>query len=216
MLETVTALPLIQRYALPTADELPAARVPWQPSRHRAALLVHDMQRYFLNAFAPDADQIVHAIANIHALRTHCARLDIPVIYTVQPGEQDARDRGLQRDFWGPGMGSTVDHEAVVDTLQPRPGDIVLTKWRYSAFQRTNLESVLRARGRDQLLITGVYGHIGCMLTAAESFMRDIEPFVVGDAIADFSREKHDMALSYVAERCAVPVTTARLLESLP
>lgn len=215
MLETATALPLIQRYSLPRADELPPARVTWRPSRSRAALLIHDMQRYFLNAFAPDADQIVHAIANIDMLRKQCAQLGIPVIYTAQPGEQDARDRGLQRDFWGPGMGSTFEHEAVVDTLKPEPHDIVLTKWRYSAFQRTNLEAVLRARGRDQLLITGVYGHIGCMLTAAEAFMRDIQPFLVADAVADFSREKHDMALSYVAERCAVPITAAQLQESL-
>ena len=35
------------------------------------------------------------------------------------------------------------------------------------------------------------------------------------DAVADFSREKHDMALRYVADVCGVPMTTTQILEVL-
>ena len=45
------ALPRITDYPLPTAAELPSSRGPWRPQRDRIALLVHDMQRYFLAAF---------------------------------------------------------------------------------------------------------------------------------------------------------------------
>ena len=53
------------------------------------------------------------------------------------------------------------------------------------------------------------------MLTAAEAFQRDIEVFFIADAIADFSRDRHDMAVDYVAERCGVPMTTRQLTAAL-
>jgi bifunctional isochorismate lyase/aryl carrier protein len=71
---------------------------------------------------------------------------------------------------------------------------------------------MLKESGRDQLIITGVYAHIGCMTTATDAFMRDIKPFFVADALADFSREEHLMSLKYVAGRCGRVVMTEELL----
>ncbi|MDA5636535.1 isochorismatase family protein, partial [Agrobacterium sp. ST15.16.024] len=91
--------------------------------------------------------------------------------------------------------------------------DTVLVKWRYSAFHRSTLEEMLKETGRDQLIITGVYAHIGCMTTATDAFMRDIKPFFVADALADFSREEHLMALKYVAGRSGRVVMIEELLQ---
>ncbi|HMR30562.1 MAG TPA: isochorismatase family protein [Geminicoccus sp.] len=209
------ALPSIAAYALPQARELPTVRAPWRPERRRAALLIHDMQRYFLRPFPPEGPPLAPAIANIAALAGRCRAHGMPVFYTAQVGEQERRDRGLQADLWGPGMSRSAEHEPIVDALAPEDGDIVLVKHRYSAFQRSNLEALMRARGRDQLVVCGVYAHIGCLLTAADAFMRDIEPFLAADALADFSRQRHDMALAYAASVCAVPMTTAQLMEAI-
>ncbi|RPD88212.1 isochorismatase family protein [Luteimonas sp. 100069] len=209
-------LPKIAAYPLPRADELPVARGQWLPQTHRVALLVHDMQRYFLAAFVQDEAPLSHAIANLARLIAHCRSRGIPVFYTAQRGNQDRRDRGLQADLWGPGMQSIPEHESIIEALTPADGDHVLVKHRYSAFQRSNLDTLMRARGRDQLLITGVYAHIGVLSTATEAFQRDIETFVVADALADFSRADHDLALHWIARTCGVPLTTDRLLELLP
>lgn len=208
-------LPRIYAYDLLRADELPPSRVDWQVDRRRAALLIHDMQRYFLAPFPRGTAPLAPAMRNISSLATACRNAGIPVFYTVQHGGQDPRDRGLQRHVWGPGMSVGEDHEGIAPQIEPDSGDLVLPKVRYSAFQRTTLEPMLRARGRDQLIVTGVYAHIGCLLSAAEAFMRDIEPFLVADAVADFSREKHEMALTYIAGHCGAVTTTGSILDAL-
>lgn len=206
-------LPKIASYDLPAEHELAPPRVSWQLAAPRAALLIHDCQNYFIGAFEQPSPMLERVIANINAIRTACDAAGVPVFYSAQPGQQDPRDRGLQRDFWGPGMGSDPAHRDIDARVAPREHHIVLTKWRYSAFQRTPLEEMLRARGRDQLLVTGVFAHIGCLLTAADAFMRDIEPFLIADAVGDFSRERHDAAIEYAGDRCAVVTTTARAIE---
>lgn len=193
------ALPTINPYQLPTREELPRARVTWQPSNARAALLVHDMQRYFVRAFPAGVSPIDTVIANIRMLRDACDRLAIPVFYTAQPVKQLPEVRGLQRDFWGPGMQSETDDHPIAAGLEPLPHHTVLTKWRYSAFQRSTFREDLATAGRDQLIVTGVFAHIGCLVTTAEAFMLDVQPFFVGDAVADFSRAHHDVALAQVA-----------------
>lgn len=210
--QPVRSLPRIPAYALPAATELPAARGPWRFEPARGALLVHDMQAYFLAAYGDAPEPLPPVIANIQRLLAAARAAGMPVFYTAQHGNQDRRDRGLQADLWGPGMRAVPEHENIIAPLAPIPGDHVLTKHRYSAFQRSNLETLMRVRGRDQLVICGVYAHIGCMATAVEAFQRDIEPFFVADALADFSREKHDLALQWVAATCGVPLSTAQLL----
>lgn len=65
------------------------------------------------------------------------------------------------------------------------------------------------------MIVTGVYAHMGCMLSAAEAFMSDIEPFMVSDATADFSRDEHLMGLEYVAKRCGRVLTAADVLGAI-
>lgn len=208
-------IPKIAPYDLPGEGELPQSRADWALDPARAALLVHDMQAYFMAFFAGETAPLAPAMANIARLIERCRALNIPVFYTAQKGEQDRRDRGLQADLWGKGMSRAPEHEPIAPALAPADGDIVLVKHRYSAFQRSNLETLMRARGRDQLLICGIYAHIGCQFTAAEAFQRDIQPFFIADALADYSRAWHDAALASVADCCGVVLSARQALEEL-
>lgn len=205
------ALPTIQSYPMPTAADLPANRATWTPDPQRAVLLVHDMQAYFLNAYDTQQAPIPTLVAHIKALLAQCRKLGIPVVYTAQPGEQSREERGLLFDFWGEGINKAPHLKYIVPELAPAEGDTVLDKWRYSAFRKSNLAELMKAQGRDQLMITGIYAHIGCMMTAGEAFMQDIQAFMVADALADFSLENHTMAITYAANRCGVVLTTAQV-----
>ncbi|MCP4564758.1 MAG: isochorismatase [Bosea sp.] len=206
------AIPQITDYPMPEARAFPANRTQWRPDPKRAVLLIHDMQRYFLRFYDAKGQLLPQLIGNLVRLRDWARANGVPVVYTAQPHEQPAGDRALLNDMWGPGLTvAAPDLQEVVAELVPGPEDIVLTKWRYSAFKRSDLLERMRSLGRDQLVIGGVYAHIGCMVTAVDAFMSDIQPFLVGDAVADFSEAEHLMALRYVATRCGALVSTESL-----
>ncbi|MFU6176426.1 isochorismatase family protein [Pseudomonas aeruginosa] len=51
------------------------------------------------------------------------------------------------------------------------------------------------------------------LISTVDAYSNDIQPFLVADAIADFSEAHHRMALEYAASRCAMVVTTDEVLE---
>lgn len=210
------AIPKIADYALSSAAVLPDNRVNWSLDPKRAVLLIHDMQQYFVNFYAPDSVLMQQVLQHIQQLIRWAKQHQVPVIYTAQPGDQDPQDRALLTDFWGNGLAANDQITSIVSALSPAPEDIQYTKWRYSAFKRSPLQQDMQSQGRDQLLICGIYAHIGILSTVLEAFMLDIQPFVVADAVADFSLAEHQMALRYIAGRCGRVVCCEQVLPRTP
>ena len=207
------AIPKIASYPMPTA--VSQNKVSWHISAQRAVLLVHDMQDYFLDFYDRHAAPLPELLAHTRQLLFFFNDKGITVIYTAQLPRQTAAERGLLQDMWGPGLTAQPQRHAIVPELAPQAQDVVLDKWRYSAFQKSDLLQRMRALQRDQLIICGIYAHIGCLMTAAEAFMNDIQPFFVADALADFSAQEHEMAVRYVAQRCGQSVLTQGVVEAL-
>ena len=207
------AIPKIASYQMPAST--PDARVNWRADAQRAVLLVHDMQDYFLDFYDRSLAPVPELLANIRSLIDQAHAVGMPVVYTAQLPQQTANERGLLQDMWGPGLTAHPEKNKIVKELSALPGDAVLDKWRYSAFQKSTLLELMRSQGKDQLVVCGIYAHIGCMMTAGEAFMNDIQPFFVSDAVADFSLQEHEMALRYVAQRCGKTISTAALLQTL-
>lgn len=208
-------LPRSISYDLDAAARVPRPRAPWTLDARRAALLVHDMQKHFVGAFAPHNEPMTRVRSHVAQIIAAARAAGMPVLYTAQPTHQRPDERGLLTSMWGTGIGADEEAARIVADLAPARGEAVLTKWRYDAFERSDLHRRLVAGGRDQLLVTGVYAHIGCLATALRAFMLDIEPFVVADAVADFSAAQHASALELVADCVGVVVRTSDVLEQL-
>ncbi|AOJ05377.1 MULTISPECIES: isochorismatase family protein [Burkholderia] len=206
----MAGIPTIHQYDLPDSNRLPGNTVSWRIDPSRALLLIHDMQNYFLSPFPPTMRETL--TANVASLRSRCRQAGIPVAYTAHPGRMTDEERGLLRDFWGPGMETKPADRDVAAAVGPSPGDWIFTKWRYSAFFRTGLRERMRENGRDQLMLCGVYAHIGVLMSAVDAFTNDIQPFFFADGVADFSESHHHQALTYVAQRCGKVLTTKEAL----
>lgn len=71
---------------------------------------------------------------------------------------------------------------ALVDELTPQPGDIVLSKPRYSGFFNTQLDSLLRSYGIHHLIFTGIATNVCVESTLRDSFFLEYFSVVLEDA----------------------------------
>ncbi|MFE5239627.1 MULTISPECIES: isochorismatase family protein [unclassified Streptomyces] len=205
-------MPSLGSYPMPDRTALPRTHVSWTADPARAVLLVHTMQNHFVGAFRRGFSPVTELVDNIASLRHTARTLGIPVVFTAEPAGQPPHRRGLVADVWGPGI-EDGPAAAIIAPLAPRPGEHLLPSTRHNAFLGSHLGTLLRSGNRDQLIVCGVHAHLGVLLTAADAFMHDIQPFVVADAVADLSAEDHAMALRWVARSGTVRLTDSLVRE---
>ena len=78
------------------------------------------------------------------------------------------------------GSKSAALHKGLV--VDPR--DILLEKPRFGAFHATDLELILRSRGIDTIIVSGIATNVCCETTAHEAVVRDFQVFFVSDGTA--------------------------------
>ena len=170
----------------------------------RAALLVLDMQDYFLrpglHAFVPSALAI---LPNVQMLVDAFYATNRLVIFTRQINT-DA-DAGMMSRWWRDVIRIDSPDSAVYGSFDTTKG-IIIEKNQYDAFHNTELESVLRGRGVEQVVVTGLMTHLCCETTARSAFVRGFEVFFCVDGTATYTEEAHCASLLNLSHGFAVPV----------
>ncbi|KUL38887.1 isochorismatase [Streptomyces sp. NRRL F-4489] len=157
-----------------------------------SALLVMDVQQAIVDIAGADAAYLSRVRRAIDAARA----ADMPVIYVVigfRPGfpEVGTRNRALaaiaQAGLYAEGAPGTGIHPEVA----PRPGDVVVTKRRASAFSGSDLDVLLRARGIDSLVLTGIATSAVVLSTLCQANDLDFGLTVLADGCLDLDPEVH-------------------------
>jgi isochorismate hydrolase len=181
-------------------------------SPKRSALLVLDMQGYFLNpsshAFIPSALAIIPGIHSlIQAYRSHKQ----PIFFTRHTNtSQDACAMGR---WWHDLIAEGSPLSQITPELEVR--DIpVLRKSQYDAFFNTDLEARLRAAQVSQVLVSGVMTHLCCETTARSAFMRGFDVFALVDGMATYNAKFHQASLLNLAHGFATLVLTSEVLSA--
>ena len=133
-------------------------------------------------------------LPNTIRLREHFTQLGRPILHvTIGAALPDAGDapihmRKLFVEFRNH-IGSR-EHE-IVDELKPRPGEHVLRKTTIGAFASTNIDSLLRALGCEQLYLTGVSTNMCVETSAREAADRGYLVTLVEDACGTTHEDLH-------------------------
>jgi ureidoacrylate peracid hydrolase len=85
--------------------------------------------------------------------------------------------------------------------------EYVVTKHRYSGFQGTDLDLILRSQGRRSVIMTGEATNVCVESTARDAFMRDYFVAFVGDCTAATVRAAHEATLYTIGKHFGKVVT---------
>ena len=163
----------------------------------KSALLVLDMQAYFLNpvshAYIPSAEAIVGGI--IQLIKEYASH-GWPVIFTQHINTQ--QDSGMMSLWWKDIITAQNPRHQIVPEIHMSVGEVI-QKSQYDAFYLTPLEENLRGKGVTQVVICGVMTHLCCETTARSAFMRGFEVFFPVDGTATYNLAYHRASLLNLA-----------------
>jgi ureidoacrylate peracid hydrolase len=100
---------------------------------------------------------------------------------TRRPGRALCGPDSWEGDFYG--------------DVRPLPSEPVVSKHRFDAFLRTDLETILRAHHIRTVMFTGVATDVCVETTARQAFLRDYYVVMVRDGTASYSTDDHEASL---------------------
>lgn len=153
----------------------------------------------------------------VEGLIDRCRATGVPVVFIQEVHKPDLVDIGRELDgAEGPHCIEGDPGTELASWIEPRPGEFLIRKRRYSAFFGTELEIVLKAYKAETLILVGGLTDVCIHYTAVDAHQHDYHVRVVTDAVGGSSQRAHDAALEAIAylQRDAL-VTAAEVDEAL-
>jgi nicotinamidase-related amidase len=173
-----------------------------------AALLVMDMQAGTLRQL-PDTTALIN---NVNKAIATARDNKIPVIYAVVGFRSGMPEINMNNKsfaaskerFTNVDMNEFMKIEAA---LAPLSDDITVVKRRVSAFTGSDLEVILRAKGIQHIVLTGISTSGVVLSTVREAADKDYQITVLSDCCADGDDEVHRVLTTKIFPRQADVLT---------
>ena len=148
----------------------------------KSLLLVIDVQTRFL---APifEADRVA---ARCKFLCEVATLFGVPILATEQYPEK---------------MGGTID------TLLPYVGS-PFRKMDFSGFRDESLVNLVKASGRDQIVVVGIETHICVSQTCHDLLANDLQVVVCPDAVSARTQDRHKLGMERLRDAHVIPAHT--------
>ena len=190
------------------------------------ALLVVDVQNDFCHnqgVFSKyksvNLNHVEQAMSNLSALIEKCREFDLPIIFirTIHSTWTDSpswlkrmegageKMRICRPDSWG----------SYFFNVEPKQGDCIVTKHRYSAFIGTDLDLILKSQGIMYILVTGVATNVCVESTARDGYHRDYNVILIEDCCGAYDEDEHAATLNNIRKFFGTVTTSKMLVASL-
>lgn len=151
-----------------------------------------------LNEFINKIRRVLKFIIHIKMELNPCLRSPALVEHYGRVGLQREHDPSLSQ-FYG---------------VEPKEGEIIIPKYRYSAFVSTYLDQYLRSNGIQTLVLTGLATNVCLESTARDGFMRDYHIVVPKDMTEGTSDDAKKWSLFNIGTFFGEVVDSKELLSS--
>lgn len=174
----------------------------------KTAVVVIDMINDFVTGVFK-SERAVKIVPNIKRLLKFARKQGVPIVYAT-----DAHLPNVDPEFevWGPHAIKGSWGAEIIDELKPEKGDFRVLKRKYSAFQGTDLDMLLRELKIYTLILTGVVTDICIQHTAADAFFRGYRVIVPQDCVEAVDAPTQNAAIKFLRKAYGAQITTTKEL----
>lgn len=191
---------------------------------NKTALLIVDVQNdnlsvggKFESSGAVEHAKKQNVVENIKAIAVKARAAGMPVFhnhFVVAKGAKGIGDRApifrmiaeaesIVKGSWG---------AAPVEGLESQEGDFVLERTRMSAFNGTQLDTLLRGLGIESIIVTGVWTNMAVEHTCRDGADYGYHVVIATDGTSTINDEWQAAALNYAMNNIATKMTTEEIL----
>lgn len=172
-----------------------------------SALIIIDPQQDFCSEkgamaqrFGLDMKEIKEAVPRLNSFIKDCREAGVLVVWVREIFSDDKMHLN-QKALWGSGDDIWLIREdgKGIDwydgMIKPEPGERVITKWQYDAFEDTDLHLLLQGRGIKTLLMTGFTTNVCVETTARHGYIKGYHIVLVSDCTGAPTHAEYESGL---------------------
>jgi ureidoacrylate peracid hydrolase len=189
-----------------------------------AALIVVDVQNDFVSpegSAAKRGDDVGAAMAvipNLKHLIEEGRRVGLTIIYIkTTHSEWTDTPSWIYRTSQKSGLNTCREGTwgaEFYEGISPLPSERIVIKHRYSAFINTDLNTVLKARGIQSVLVCGVATNVCVETTARDGYMYDYYVTLIDDCSAAYEAKLHLGTLENVRRHFGLVASSNQVIET--